>query len=540
MSLKRETAWVVRSARRAARPAVSMAAVGRGGVDPDGVGYAPHHTSTVKRWEEAASDLTYWNVRRYEFLLGLPHGQLTCAVDHLARWRQPVRQQAVLRPPEARPVAETLELLEKALSTERMTGADWDLLTDDLGRMPHPLVRDRDWEAMLRRLVAECVVNLDVEYLLRDEAAARLAGHPRSGQIVARFVRSVIDDPGSQFFNDTLTLLQFTDEPQALGILAEQLREPANDHALRACLFALTTLARGRRLPPQYLRDVVPSALRLVRDTSLPYRVQRGAANVIRSVASDVGVQLATALSLEDQRAAASILLSGRAVDRDTLARMKRGVRAHMDAGVADTWDEPELQLLVDTALGSTDEHDRGMALSVLMLVPQGHWVGRAQAQQLREALAADDDVAALETLAVLSWLVQSEDAPLLVDLALDPTRPAALAAEAATVLGNITDRDAGQAVDADRRLALGIFTALRGIPDDTRRLGARTGATPDAVLRVHGFAYALGMRGRFDLMAGIRNSPLLTEHEYGAELAGILDYWLDLPEHIRPPAGEP
>ena len=90
-------------------------------------------------------------VRRYETVLGLPEGQLLAAIDFFSRSRNPVRPAATLSPPGPPDVDATLVLLEKALGEERMSGLEWDRLSDSLGRMPHAMVRAGDWERLLRR-----------------------------------------------------------------------------------------------------------------------------------------------------------------------------------------------------------------------------------------------------------------------------------------------------------------------------------------------------------------------------------------------------
>ena len=184
------------------------------------------HRAQVGRWEGGRVDITHGLVRRYETVLGLPEGQLLTAIDLFARSRNPVRPAATLPPPGAPDVDATLTLLESALADDRMTGLDWDRLSDSLGRMPHAMVRAADWERLLRRGIEEVSLDLHLDYAQRAEALARLAGHPRSGPVVASLAEEVVARPDAQFYNDTLSLLQFTSDPQALSVMFGQLREP--------------------------------------------------------------------------------------------------------------------------------------------------------------------------------------------------------------------------------------------------------------------------------------------------------------------------
>jgi hypothetical protein len=143
-----EIQWVLRNARlHAADPALRSAA----GFAQGAGRAAPVHRAQVGRWEGGGVDLTRALVRRYESVLELPEGPLLSAIDLFARSREPIRSAAAL-PPRGEPdVAETLELLERALGDDRMTGLDWDRLSDHLGRMPHAMIRSSDWEALFRR-----------------------------------------------------------------------------------------------------------------------------------------------------------------------------------------------------------------------------------------------------------------------------------------------------------------------------------------------------------------------------------------------------
>ncbi len=188
-------------------------------------------------------------VRRYETVLDLPEGQLGCLMDTFARGHHPVRSTAAVPLRSEPDVDETLELLERALSTERMTGLQWDRLSDSLGRMPHVLVRAPDWEGLISRCRTS---STSVSSRLRPagEAVARLAGHPRSGPVVARMAEEVMDDPAAQFWSDTVSLLQFTDHPDALRVLMAQLRSPTGDDALRRACSRSPRSSRPVSCPP--------------------------------------------------------------------------------------------------------------------------------------------------------------------------------------------------------------------------------------------------------------------------------------------------
>jgi hypothetical protein len=543
-----EIQWVLRNARlHASDPALRTAA---GFAHGDGVA-APVHRAQVGRWERGRVVVTRPLVRRYEEVLGLDEGTLLTAVDLFGRARNPVRSVAVLSTPGEPDRDLALTLLERALSDERMTGLDWDLLTDALGRIGRPLVRAGDWEALLRRLLEETSLALGLGYAERSEALARLVGHARSGPVVAAMAAEVTARPDAQFYNDPLGMLHHTDHPEAVSVVLDQLREPTNPSVLRACLIVLTTLVRGRRLHPDVRLEAARLAVRHLRDGDLPYRVQRGAANLVRALGIG-GPRLATVLTAEDRRVAASIIRDGRAISAEAVRIANKQIRAELEEqGGRESMDEPVLDRLLETALGSTDEGERGSALGILMISPQARAVGRVLARALAGALEDGDLVAVHESLTILSWVGQPEDLDLYErlatggtgrgDVATDTPVPSDVAATAGFVVGNTVEPPSPQREARERSLALRAAELVA------------TGSGHDDSDHLRSLVYALGMRGRLDLLTALSDAlpahvvaPLeeaaasgvpvtATRPGTDAVARGILDYWLALPEHLRP-----
>ena len=529
MSQLAEMQWVLRNARQHADDGAVRSAAGFA----DGGGRAPAvHRAQVGRWEGGRVEITHGLVRRYEVVLGLRQGQLLAAIDFFSRSRNPVRPAATLSPPGAPDVDATLVLLEKALGEERMSGLEWDLLSDSVGRMPHAMVRAGDWERLLRRGIEEVSLHLDLDYAQRAEAVARLAGHPRSGPIVASLAEEVVAKPDATFYNDTLSLLQFTVHPQALSMMFGQLREPTNSSSLRACLIVLTTLVKGARLDRDLRLEAARLAVRHLRDPAQPYRVHRGAANLIRALGPAGTSRLATVLTAEDRRVAASIVREGRAVSAQAIRESQRRVRAALDLGEGHTLArEPVLSQLISTALGETNEEDRSNALAILMISPQSRVVGRVHVAALVESLRRSDMVAAHESLAVLTWMGQVSDLDLFERLALGTRTPADIAQEAAYVVGNTIEppsrrRDEREEAFADRIREVALAGPESSDTDD---------ATQD---RLRGLSYVLGMRGRYDLLRDLREAlpePRIAGDASDDLASGFLQWWLDLPAHLRP-----
>jgi hypothetical protein len=548
MQLIDEIQWVLRNARlNATDPALRSAA---GFAQGDGAATAVHRAQ-VGRWERGHVVVTRQLVRRYEEVLGLDEGTLLTAVDLFGRSHTPVRPVAVLSPAEEPDTGQTLLLLERALSEDRMTGLDWDVLTDSLGRIGSPLVRSADWEALLRRLLEETSLGVGIDYAQRSEALARLVGHARSGPVVAAMAAEVTARPDAQFYNDPLGMLHHTDHPEAVSVVLDQLRHPTNPSVLRACLIVLTTLVQGERLDGDIRLEAARLAVEHLRDPDLPYRVHRGAANLVRALG--IGApRLATVLTAEDRRVAASIVRDGRAISTEAFRTAMKRIRAELeDAGGHEAIEEPVLMHLLETALGSTDEGERGSALGILMISPQARVVGRVQARALADALERKDVVAAHESLTILSWLGQPEDLDLFERVTLGNGTPTDVATTAGYVLGNTPEPRSPQREARDRALALRVAEVMA------------TGSGHDDNDHVRSLVYALGMRGRYDLLRSLADAlplePAPTDGHHatasaasvvgapvmgGEALArpgpdgvarGILSYWLALPEHLRP-----
>ncbi|WP_076263784.1 hypothetical protein [Intrasporangium flavum] len=559
MQLIDEIQWVLRNARlNALDPTLRSAA---GFAQGNGVA-TPVHRAQVGRWERGHVVMTRHLVRRYEQVLHLDEGTLLTAVDRFGRARNPVRSVAVLSPADEPDTDRTLLLLERALSEDRMTGLEWDELTDALGRIGRPLVRASDWEALLRRLLEETSLGLGIGYAQRSEALARLVGHARSGPLVAAMAAEVTGRPDAQFYNDPLGMLHHTDHPEAVSVVLDQLRRPTNPSVLRACLIVLTTLVQGRRLDGEVRLEAARLAVQHLRDPDLPYRVHRGAANLVRALGISAP-RLATVLTAEDRRVAASIIRDGRAISAEAFRTSMKRIRAELEeAGGHESIEEPVLAHLLETALGSTDEGERGTALGILMVSPQAGVVGRVQARALADALGQGDVVAAHESLTILSWLGQAEDLDLFERVSLGPDTPTDVATTAGYVLGNAIEPSSPRRDARERAVAL----RVAGI--------VATGTGHDAGDHVRSLVYALGMRGRDDLLRALADA-LPAEPDPEPELAtglatelatgpdgrpadptigdpadrprpgpdgvarGILGYWLGLPDHLRPD-GEP
>lgn len=507
--------WVLRNARMHARePALRTA---RRIADGDGR-VRRVHPAQVSRWENGGSEVTREIVRRYETLLELPEGQLLAAIGCLDREVEPVRVAPTLPPTEPPDPHEVHDLVERALTDEPMTGVQWETLTSHLGRMPNVFMRTDDWTALIRRCEQELSVALGLEYALRDESVARLAGHPRSGAAVARMISQVLADPAAQVYSDAAGLAQFSPDPRVATVLVDHLRHPTNHDSHRAAMGALATMVARDDLN-ELRGDIARLALAALRDTEAPFRVHRAAANLLKALDVPGRNRIAIALSSDDRGYAASILLDGPPTGTEALRAVKARIHSAIQRNVTrGDRSEPVLTRLIHTATAVSTDQPRSSALMVLALSPQGPAIGRVYAAELASAIASGDPVAAHECLSVLSFLRQPEDLDVFTEIALAPGTSASLAMEATIVMGNCKEP---ASVERQLREKRGFAAALELLERGT----ADSASGDDFRQRFRGLTYFLGMRGRFDLLeqltaAAGAGSP-------GGQMAG---WWLELP----------
>jgi hypothetical protein len=534
------------------------------------------HPAQVGRWEAGKIRLTTPLVRRYEELLGYPEGTLLCAADLLHRRRGLVRSEPSV-PDSDDPVdlTEVQALLEKAMSTERMSGMDWYRLSGRLGRNATAVLLERDWRALFHRCTQEMAVSLDLEFALRDESMARLAGHPRSGPVVARMAAEVLADPHAQVYNDVVSLLMFTDHADAFAVLRSQLRAPTNNDALRSALIVVTAAVRADTLqsdagradrvradavradksrdaqlanprrdprPPltgEDLREVAGLCLQYVRDEARPLMVRRQAANVLRVLAlpADQRQRLAVRLSADDLRYAATIVLEGRAMERQRLKLLGSRIREAVLDERHGTSLDPVLDSIVRTSVEDSDDVARSHSLGVLMLLPQRRTVAKVVSRAIADLLQHDDDddddddeVALQECLDVLMWLAVPDELDDVLPMLLDPATRPEIVLSCGIVVGNAQDPD--QARSARRRAM--IHSRASEIVDGT--VPAGDGSAEHTRLALRGLVYALGIAGRFDLVEWLRvRADRQPDPQIRDVAVGVCDWWLSLPSHVRP-----
>lgn len=503
----------------------------------DGAGLVPPvHRSQVTRWESADAMPSYSVVRRYETACGLPTGQLVAAVDLVYRHQQPVAARPVMRrpfPPD--PIATAEGLLNIALDGDPMTGGQWDELSALLGELPATLMLNRDWQRLVRRGLHEMEVTVSLEYLQRSEAMARIAGHPRAGVAVTELVASTLSDPTAQVYSESAALLQCCDHPAVTTALLDVTRDPVNVNALRAALFAASTLIRARRFPHPDAVELVGLAVSYCQDRDLPYRVRRAAADVLLSLTPQARRRIAAKLHRQPEDLTVASIVRGEGPrPQAQLRELRHRLRSRIGelAGV-EMAEEQSLVRLINYLTAETNDERQSHALVLLMLLPVGPAIGKVYVEELANAIEQADVAAMHESLNVLRCLASADDVELLTDFAVREVPVAKdadpLAVEACWALGNAKfgrRRDDG----TDDR----IFRAVRQVLD---------GAVPARPRLLEAWAYALGMRGRQDLLEALPARPT-GERRRGSVSGECVTaweaarrWWLEVPSYLLPEA---
>ena len=502
------TAWALQTAREfAPNPELrSRAALA------DGVGRAaPVHRSQVGRWESGSTAVQYDQVRRYETVLGLPEHQLVCLLDHLHRDSAPARPHSALRIAKDGEIALWEPLLDRALSTDRMRGIYWDLLTAHITAAPNFYLRQSDWRDMVQRCVREMEVATSLEYGLRAEAVARLASHRRSVGVVTELVDTVLGRPDALIYSETACLLQFSPDPAAPHTLVRHLLHPVNPQAWQWSAAALTTLIRRGRAQENLLRTAADSAWQMVQDESAPPGARLAAAALIRCAEQRLGGDRRSWAATEQPSGPTGrVLHNGAPADTDRMRRIER----HIDTALTQRFDSrvDDSTVLRDLLrdLNTVERQARGHVLEVLELSPYGEFVADAYLAELPDAVAHGSAEDPHDILAVACALSRPRHVPLLMAELRRPGVSAQLINDLGVAIGNSGSRTYGDEIAALARQHI-------------------TAGGPESALIARGLTYALGMAGERDRLRQLRQET--TDPGWVTALA----WWLDVPEHIAP-----
>ena len=282
-----------------------------------------------------------------------------------------------------------MDLLDRALDQERLSGQDWDRLTGFLQSRDDWLIRTVDWEALIGRLALEVSVHVGLEFTLRDQSLMRLAAQPRSAPALTAMARRTLYDPSTQVYADVVGLLQHSADPDGTALLVEYLGNPTAESGLWVCLYSRHAGAAGPLAHADTVR-VAQIALGLLRDESQSVRIHREAANLLRRIDPPTRSRIINALSAESRRRIAHIVSQGSAIAEHEVDALTRGVEIQLRRTMRMTRWAPTLDRLLRLAATTTHDEERGQALAVLMLTPQARPSAR-RATQLSEAWLNDE-----------------------------------------------------------------------------------------------------------------------------------------------------
>lgn len=502
------TAWALQTAREfAPDPELrSRAALAEGAGR-----VAPVHRSQVGRWESGSTAVQYDQVRRYETVLGLPEHQLVCLLDHLHRDLAPARPHSALRIAKDGEIQLWEPLLDRALSTDRMRGIDWDLLTAHITAAPNFYLRQSDWRDMVRRCVREMEVATGLEYGLRAEAVARLASHRRSVGVVTELVDTVLGRPDALIYSEMACLLQFSPDPAAPQTLVRHLLQPVNPQAWQWSAAALTTLIRRGRTGEHLLRTAADSAWQMMRDDSAPPGARLAAAALIRCAEERLGgARPSLSTAGRESGPTGRVLHNGAPAHTDRMRRIERHIDAALTQRLDGRFDGSTVlrDLLHD--LNTVERQARGHVLQVLELSPYGQFVADAYLTELPDAIAHGSAEDPHDILAVACALSLPRHVPQLLAELRRPGVSAQLVNDLGVAIGNSGARTYGEQIASLARQHI-----------------ANPG--PDSGLVARGLTYALGMAGERNRLRQLRQETA----DPGWVTA--LDWWLGVPEHIAP-----
>lgn len=526
-SLAETIGWVLGNARSHARDRSLRTAAGFSQrLDP------PVHRAQVGRWESGQTGITYRQVRQYEEVLGLPHGLLLATIDNLARGHGAIARQPSLPAPLGEDWRDRVDdLLDKADSQERMTGLEWRWLASALGSSDDVFLRRRDWQHLLWRITTEADLCTGLEYQLRDDAKACLAAHPRSARTVLDLAESVFTDPSAPVYAETGILLAHAAGHEAVRLLVRLLKAPAGEAAHYTLLWVARVLVLEGRTRISEDEWLAAHAVEVLEDPTSTPRQRDAAGLLLDAVPGPRSAQVLEWLRRIGDRRVADAVEHGRVLGERQLDSLLEEIQTRL---AATTGKRPTLPPVLRSLLWQATAHAateaRGIALTVLMLSPQGPVIGATYASALRYALTHGPEVVVDEALVVLSWLLPPQDVPTLLELGLAADVDASRAGQALVAVGNARDRMVDAPVgyrpqDVVDRLVASALT----------RMGATGGPvvpTPEPLVRGH--LYALGMLGHFDALErlGAEVSRPGVDPLWGAAVRR----WLATPTWARPP----
>lgn len=516
-------AWLLRvnrvlsSNQEWARASVFAAAF-RGGSYPKGAS-----ESTISRWETARGRASYLTIRRYEELLELSPGQLIAIADTIYRYAAPAAAGPPVlsrgeAPPAGSPAQARLEeMLERALSSEPMSGWHWDELTGQISTMPSLLiVPSRFWFDVATRLLEEMIVADGLPWMQRFEAFNRLLGHPTGQQAAVAACVSLVGDPANQVFIEPVSVLDGSAHPDANRFVLGQLTRPTNERTRYGALLACVRKVRYGHFTQAQLSGLVPAVSELLQNPESFADAAALGVELLRRMPAGLRTGAETGLrrALADDRHLHDVLSAGRLAARSTSAVVVRRIVAAAAAELsrhAPGLTDNLLPVLVDEMLYAPVLDVRLYASMLIRATPYAPAVAGALGAELNRP-AVDGTLAAS-----LLWGVRViggvDQRPIVERLILAPGVSPEVSEAAAQTIGHV----GGASSD---------HFYLSAISQHSRSWRSHRARHSAAALT--SLVYALGIAQNLRLLARVREDA-----EAPAPVRAAAGWWLSRPTRV-------
>ncbi len=470
--------------------------------------------SRISRWETGVSRPGRAAVLRYEEVLGLEHGSLAATVDTIRRYVDPIGPPGSAPGRDPRPAYQDgglFDLLDRALSTETMTGADWDRLTARIAATPHLVLAPRSAQSgVAERLVSEMIIAHGKAWRQRFEALNRLLRHPTCQQAAVAACAALASDPRNQVFIETVGALDGSSHPDAAAKVLGQLTDPTNDRALRGALLACVRKIRFGHFTPEQLDVITPRIGELLHDPLLRADAHAVALALRRRAAPAPAARLVgpvDAAGLGDLQLSLPSPHEAATLARRVIAAATAGLLRDPGPAADDTFLE-----LVTEILFHPSADQRLYAAMFVAESPYGPSLAAALAAELNPAAAGQTELN-LRLLAALRALGDGGPRPAVERIVTAAHLPGSVVDAAAFSVGHLP----GTGDPAFWG------TALRRHADrwHQQRDAASAGTLP-------GMVYRLGVAGRRDMLAAVRDDVLSPP-----PVRTAARWWLGIPDHL-------
>ena len=477
--------------------------------------------SQISRWENSSSVIDTRRLDRYEQVLQLDPGGLSCMMEFLHRNQSPMTNPRLMyAAPNGDLQTQTDALFDRLLdSTVELTDDDWRAFTATLSQLGDNYLPKPIWTTLLRRCLDDMVPSTFLSWAVRFQASAHMATHPGAIRAVLEIGEEEMSAPSAtESTLDIACMLQYTSSPAATQLLAGTFatrQASAPDDIALGLLMALTTHAHTGRLTHRQAMQLSPYATELTVDETRSTRARRAAAAFLHTSVPTRAQRLAPHFGGDAANGLTTVLLQGSTLSPGARTSILRQVCDALAAEALPS-EDPTFRTLLTTAVSSADTERRGNACGLLMLSPQGPVVGQTLFALVTPELIEQRPWVAAELMATSAWLPSAALLPGLVELAFRTDLPLDLATRAARIIGNTVERPGPDKDARDELIAAGIRKLWAGGVTTARRA-----AGPSA------FAYTLGMRQRRDLLADLHASLGTFDPALREEWEPALAAWL-------------